>query len=72
MNRFDKNTAKWLSDPIIKAITELMSFGVKIVALVADNEAVNRKLHRFLEPTLPFFSSLPVLLIPFSCASTAH
>ena len=62
VNRYERNTAKWLLSPISKAIAELVNHGVRVVALVADNEAVNGKLHQLLVPTFPF-------LILSSCAA---
>ena len=49
VNRYDKNTAAWLLKPISAAISELLSMGVRITALGADNEAVNGLLYRLLK-----------------------
>ena len=62
VNRYERNTAKWLLLPISNAIAELVNHGIRVVALVADNEAVNGKLHQLLLPTFPF-------LILSSCAA---
>ena len=40
VNRYDKNTAEWLLNRISDAINELLHSGIRIAALIADNEAV--------------------------------
>jgi hypothetical protein len=62
VNRYDKNTAAWLCKPIADAIAELSDHGIRITALVADNEAVNGKLYKLLKPKFPF-------LLLSSCAA---
>jgi hypothetical protein len=62
VNRYDKNTAAWLRNPIAAAIAELMGEDIRIIALVADNEAVNGKLYKLLKPQFPF-------LLLSSCAA---
>ena len=62
VNRYDENSAAWLRNPITAAISELMGYGIRITALVADNEAVNGSLYRLLKPQFPF-------LLLSSCAA---
>ena len=59
VNRYDKNTAAWLRTPIAAAITDLNGRGIRITALVADNEAVNGKLYRLLKPQFPYLLLCP-------------
>jgi len=59
VNRYEKNSAAWLLTPIAAAIKELMDRGIRISALVADNEAVNGKLYRLLKPQFPFLLLSP-------------
>jgi hypothetical protein len=59
VNRYDKNTADWLLTPISTAINTLKDIGIRITALVADNEAVNGKLYRLLHPKFPFLLLSP-------------
>lgn len=59
VNRYDKNTATWLLKPISTAIADLTAKGIRITALVADNEAVNGKLYRLLKPQFPFLLLSP-------------
>jgi hypothetical protein len=59
VNRYEKNTAAWLLTPIAVAIADLSSKGIRISALVADNEAVNGKLNRLLKPQFPFLLLSP-------------
>jgi hypothetical protein len=59
VNRYDKNTAAWLSKPIAASIAELLGEGIRITALVADNEAVNGKLYKLLMPQFPFLLLSP-------------
>jgi hypothetical protein len=59
VNRYDQNTADWLLTPISNAIDTLKGQGVRITALVADNEAVNGRLHRLLVPKFPFLLLAP-------------
>ena len=59
VNRYDKNTAAWLLKPIAAAIAELLEYDIRIIALVADNEAVNGKLYKLLTPQFPFLLLSP-------------
>jgi hypothetical protein len=59
VNRYDKNTADWLLTPISTAINTLKDMGIRITALVADNETVNGKLYRLLHPIFPFLLLSP-------------
>ena len=59
VNRYDKNTADWLLTPISTAIDTLQDVGIRMTALVADNEAVNGKLYRLLQPKFPFLLLSP-------------
>ena len=59
VNRYDKNTAVWLHRPIAAAISELLECDIRVSALVADNEAVNGKLYRLLQPQFPFLLLSP-------------
>ena len=53
VNRYEKNTAEWLLNPIGDAIKDLSDNMIRITALVADNEAVNGKLYKLLRPKYP-------------------
>ena len=59
VNRQNSNTAEWLKEPLLEVMTGISNLGVPIVALVADNEAVNKALHRQLQPTFPFLILVP-------------
>jgi hypothetical protein len=59
VNRYDSNTADWLSKPIGDTIADINNHGIRITALVADNEAVNGKLYSLLQPRFPFLLLSP-------------
>jgi hypothetical protein len=59
VNRYDRSTAQWLVKPIADAITDLLGKGIRIIALVADNEAVNGALYNLLTPRFPFLLLSP-------------
>ena len=59
VNVVDRNTATWLLKPMIEVLHEIKREGLIFSALVADNEQVNKTLHRLLEPTFPFLVRSP-------------
>ena len=59
VNKYHKNTARWLSNPIGEIIAEISSHGIRISAFVADNEAVNGALYNILQPRFPFMLLSP-------------
>jgi hypothetical protein len=46
VNKRSANTANWLTRPVLQVLNDVKSLGIAIVAVVMDNEEVNRKLHR--------------------------
>jgi Protein of unknown function (DUF 659)/hAT family C-terminal dimerisation region len=59
VNVSNTNTAEWQQAPMESALQSLMRAGVRVVALATDNEAVNGKLHRLLQPKFPFLIHVP-------------
>ena len=59
VNTQNNNTAEWLKEPLLAVLNSIRQLGIPIVALVADNEAVNKALHRQLLPTFPFLILVP-------------
>jgi len=58
-NRYDANTAAWLSDQLTPHLQELVRLGIRFTALVADNESVNDALFNMLTQTFPFLIRVP-------------
>lgn len=58
-NTIANNTAEWLADNISPHIQSILDSGIKIVALAADNEAVNGALHKRLLVSFPFLLLIP-------------
>ena len=58
-NKTEKNTAVWLHSQLLPIVEELVREGLRVVALVADNEAVNGALFRLLQEQFPFLLHIP-------------
>ena len=59
VNTQNNNTAEWLKEPLLAVMNSVRQLGIPIVALVADNEAVNKAVYRQLTPTFPFLIQVP-------------
>ena len=53
-NTKEKNTGVYLANNIKPVVDDMISHGIKIVAVAADNEPVNGKMHRCLKQDFPF------------------
>jgi hypothetical protein len=53
VNSHERNTADWLAEPLKAQMLAIRGLGIPIVALVADNEEVNRALYKRLQPAFP-------------------
>jgi len=62
VNTMERNTAEWLYEKMLPVFNDFIDQGVRIVAIVLDNESVNRALFNLLQPQFPF-------LIRVSCAA---
>jgi hypothetical protein len=58
-NSFEKNTAEWLAELIRPKLQEIMDQGVEVLALVADNEAVNQATYDILKESFHFMIHIP-------------
>ena len=59
VNSRDRNTAAWLSEPLLRVLDGIKHEGLVYSALVADNEAVNGALWARLREPLPFLIRSP-------------
>jgi hypothetical protein len=59
VNVVSRNTAMWMLNPVSAVLQDIKREGIIFNALVADNEQVNKTLHRLLLPTYPFLIRSP-------------
>jgi hypothetical protein len=59
VNTLDRNTAEWLHPRLVESFGSLISKGILIVAMVADNEEVNNSLYNRMHDTYPFLVQVP-------------
>lgn len=59
VNVSSRNTALWIHEPLRSVMQEIKQEGLIFSALVADNEQVNKVLHRLLLSTYPFLIRSP-------------
>ncbi len=58
-NAVERSSGEWMRGVLEPVITQLVDGGVRVVGFVADNEAVNAKAFRLLQPTFPFLIRVP-------------
>lgn len=58
-NTYAANTAEWLSNELTPRLQDIVAQGIRFVALVADNEAVNGALFDRLVTPFPFLIRIP-------------
>lgn len=59
VNASHKNTADWIAPKLKSSLISIISKGIYVVALVADNESVNGACFRLLLPDFPFLIQVP-------------
>jgi hypothetical protein len=58
-NILEKNTAEWIANSVRPKVQEIVDHGIEVVALVADNEAVNQATYNILKSHFPFLLFIP-------------
>jgi len=59
VNSMNNNTASWQFPRVKESFLSIISKGVSVVAMVADNEAVNGALYRLMKDEFPFLVRVP-------------
>ena len=59
VNSYHSNTAAWQYDHLKPHFEDLLRLGVRLVAIVADNESVNGALYELLQEDYPFLVQVP-------------